>query len=277
MFKVERGPAGEKITYVRMFSGALPVRDRVPLNGEDAKITAIRVFDGGTAIQRGSVVAGQIAKVWGLAPARISDIIGSALPPAGELYHFSPPSLETVVDPCRPADRGAVYAALTQLAEQDPLIGLRQDDVRKEISVSLYGEVQKEVIQAFFAHEYEVDVRFRETTTICVERLVGLGAAFELIGKESNPFLATVGLRVDPAPVDSGVEFRLEVELGSMPPAFFTAVEQSVVDTLRRGLRGWEISDCIVAMTHSGYWARRTTRTAPSTPACRVLRATSGA
>ena len=77
MFKVERGPAGEKITYVRMFSGALRVRDRVTLNGEDAKITAIRVFDGGTAIQRGSVVAGQIAKVWGLAPARISDIVGS--------------------------------------------------------------------------------------------------------------------------------------------------------------------------------------------------------
>jgi ribosomal protection tetracycline resistance protein len=68
---------------------------------------------------------------------------------------------------------------------------------------------------------------------------------------------ATVGLRVDPAPVDSGVEFRLEVERGSMPPAFFTAVEQTVVETLRQGLHGWEVSDCIVTMTHSGYWARQ--------------------
>ena len=187
MFKVERGPAGEKITYVRMFSGALHVRDRVALNGGEAKVTAIKVFEGGAATQRRSVVAGQIAKVWGLAPARIGDIVGTPHRPAGEPYHFSPPSLETVVDPCRPADRGAVHAALTQLAEQDPLIGLRQDDVRKEISVSLYGEVQKEVIQATLADEYDVDVRFRETTTICVERLVGSGAAFELIGKESEP------------------------------------------------------------------------------------------
>src|SRR5262249_4920911 len=30
VFKVERGPAGEKIAYVRMFSGALRVRDRLP-------------------------------------------------------------------------------------------------------------------------------------------------------------------------------------------------------------------------------------------------------
>ena len=30
VFKVERGPAGEKIAYVRMFSGTLSVRDRVP-------------------------------------------------------------------------------------------------------------------------------------------------------------------------------------------------------------------------------------------------------
>ena len=257
MFKVERGPAGEKITYVRMFSGALHVRDRVPLNGEEPKVTAITVFEGGAATQRRSVVAGQIAKVWGLAPARIGDVVGTPHRRAGEAYHFAPPSLETVVVPCRPADRGAVHTALTQLAEQDPLIGLRQDDIRKEMSVSLYGEVQKEVIQATLADEYEVDVRFRETTTICVERLAGSGAAFELIGTEPNPFLATVGLRVDPAPVDTGVKFRLEVELGSMPPAFFTAVEQSVVDALRQGLHGWEISDCIVTMTHSGYWARQ--------------------
>ena len=55
---------------------------------------------------------------------------------------------------------------------------------------------------------------FRETTTICVERPVGTGAAFELIGTDGNPFLATVGLRVEPAPVGAGVAFRLEVELG---------------------------------------------------------------
>ena len=57
-----------------------------------------------------------------------------------------------------------------QLAEQDPLIDVRQDDHRHEISVSLYGEVQKEVIGATLEREYGIAADFRETTTVCIER-----------------------------------------------------------------------------------------------------------
>ena len=117
--------------------------------------------------------------------------------------------------------------------------------------------MQKEVIQATLADDFGIDVDFRETTTICIERPVGTGAAVEIIGKEPNPFLATVGLRVEPAPIGTGVEFRLEVELGSMPLAFFKAVEETVHETLRQGLHGWQVTDCTVTMTHSGYWPRQ--------------------
>ena len=53
------------------------------------------------------------------------------------------------------------------------------------------------------------------------------------------------------------MRFRLEVELGSMPLAFFKAVEETVRETLRQGLHGWQVTDCAVAMTHSGYWPRQ--------------------
>ncbi|MGY0235732.1 GTP-binding protein [Longispora urticae] len=256
VFKVERGPAGEKVAYVRMFSGTVRVRDRLRFgDGAGNKVTAIGVFDRGPAVRRDAVVAGQIATLWGLGDVRIGDPVG--VPGTVLRRHFAPPTLETVVVPVRPADRGALHAALAQLAEQDPLIDLRQDEVRQEISVSLYGEVQKEVIQATLADGYGVDVTFRETTTICVERPVGGGAAVEVIAKGDNPFLATVGLRVEPGPLDSGVDFRLGVELGSMPYAFFAAVEDAVRETLGQGLAGWQVTDCVVTMTHSGYWARQ--------------------
>jgi ribosomal protection tetracycline resistance protein len=57
--------------------------------------------------------------------------------------------------------------------------------------------------------------------------------------------------------VDSGVEFRLEVELGSMPFAFFRTVEDTVRRTLAQGLYGWQVIDCVVTMTHSGYAPRQ--------------------
>ncbi|MEP7024014.1 MAG: translation factor GTPase family protein [Actinomycetota bacterium] len=259
VFKVERGPAGEKIAYARLFSGTVRTRDRLAYGldpGRAQKVTAISVFDGGTAARRPAVTAGQIGKLWGLGDIQIGDGIGQPRPDPGR-HAFAPPTLETVVVPRPGADQGALRAALAQLAEQDPLINLRQDDTRQELSVSLYGEVQKEVIQETLASDFAIEVGFRETTTICIERISGAGAAAEIIAKGDNPFLATVGLRAEPGPVGGGVRFRLEVELGSLPLSFMRAVEDTVRETLHQGLYGWRIPDATVTMTHSGYWPRQ--------------------
>src|SRR5436190_2717255 len=55
VFKVERGPAGEKIAYVRMFSGTVQTRDRLA----EQKVTAIRVFEDGAASVQRAVSAGR--------------------------------------------------------------------------------------------------------------------------------------------------------------------------------------------------------------------------
>jgi ribosomal protection tetracycline resistance protein len=161
--------------------------------------------------------------------------------------------LETVVVPARAADRPALHLALSRLAEQDPLINLRQDALRQELLVSLYGEVQKEVIQATLATEFGIEVGFRETTTICTERLIGNGAAAEFMGDGVNPFKATIGLRLSPAPLGSGTRFQLEIERGALPAAFLTAIEETARQTLAEGLYGWQVPDCLVTLTHSGY------------------------
>ncbi|MFG2576523.1 GTP-binding protein [Streptomyces sp. NPDC048481] len=263
VFKVERGAAGEKIVYARLFSGVLRVRDRVALHGADGRargdgtgrITAISVFDQGADARREEVCAGRIARLWGLVDARVGDFLGE--PRHGRRRFFAPPTLETVVVPGPGADPRSLHLALTRLAEQDPLIGLRHDEVRRETSVTLYGEVQKEVVQATLADEHGLTVAFRETTPLCVERPVGVGEAAEFIEKGDNPFLATVGLRVGPAPAGGGVRFGLEVELGSMPYAFFKAIEDTVRETLGQGLHGWPVPDCAVTLTHCGYWPRQ--------------------
>ncbi|MGW2719308.1 GTP-binding protein [Streptomyces sp. NPDC001492] len=257
VFKVERGPAGEKVAYARMFSGTLRTRDRIPFGeaGTEGRVTAISVFDHGTDVRADAVPAGRIARLWGLTDIRIGDALGD--PRKAYEHYFAPPTLETVVVPGPGVDTHKLHLALTRLAEQDPLIDLRHDEVRQETSVSLYGEVQKEVVQATLSQEFGLDVTFRETTVICVERPSGRGAAVEFNKKDPNPFLATVGLRVDPAPAGAGVRFRLEVELGAMPYAFFKAVEDTVRETLGQGLHGWQVTDCTVTMTHSGYSPRQ--------------------
>jgi ribosomal protection tetracycline resistance protein len=264
VFKVERAPGGEKIAYVRMFSGTVRVRDLLRFDrGEEGKVTGASIFERGWAVQRTSVAAGRIGRLRGLGKVRIGDAIGEART-TPERHHFAPPTLETVVVPRRTADKGALHVALTQLAEQDPLINLRQDDIRQALHVSLYGEVQKEVIGATLANDYDIDVEFRETT-ICIERPIGVGEAVELLPKArspTTPFLATIGLRIEPAAIDSGVQFGLDVKVGSIPThvyktvaAFHEAMERTVRETLRQGIFGWEVTDCTVTMTDCDYQA----------------------
>jgi ribosomal protection tetracycline resistance protein len=256
IFKIERGPAGEKIAYVRMFSGTIRVRDRIQYGAAEGKLTRVGRFSRGSIVQSSSLTAGQIGKLWGLGESKIGDTIGDGAVNVVQ-HHFAPPTLETVITPRQAKDTAGLRAALDQLAEQDPLINVRQDDVRQEIFLSLYGEVQKEVIQDVLERDYGISVDFRESSTICVERPVGSGEAIEA-GAESGTFLATVGLRVAPAPVGAGNQYHLSAQvLGTMPPAFFKAIEDTVHGTLQQGLFGWSVTDCIVTLTHTGYFPRQ--------------------
>ena len=260
IFKIERGSKGEKIAYARLFSGVLRTRETIPI-GADAqgKVTAIAVFEAGEAVQRPSVSAGAVAKLWGLEAARVGDPIGSAEGARAD-FHFRPPTLESIIVVRDPGARALLAIALSQLAEQDPLINVRQDDLRREISVSLYGEVQQEVIAATLRREYGIEVTFSDPTPICVERVLGTGSAVEELGAPSNPFLAGIGFRVEKALVDSGLTFDVTVDLRSVPmyvyktvSRFEAAMNEYVRATLDEGLAGWGVTDCKVTMTHCEY------------------------
>ena len=277
VFKIERGAAGEKIAYVRMFSGTVRTRDRLRFGQDvEGKVTAIGVFDRGSAVERAAVSAGEIGKLWGLGEIQIGDRIGQT-GTATTQHQFAPPTLESAVVPRNPDDKGALRVALAQLAEQDPLIDVRQDDTSQEISVSLYGEVQTEVIQATLADDFGLDVSFRETTTICVERPVATGKAVEILHAESNPFPATIGLRIDPAPIDSGIDFRLQVDPRTVPMYAYKSLDRFaesmgvyVRRALQEGLFGWQVTDCAVTMTRCTYQSPDgppATRGSLSTPA----------
>jgi len=222
VFKIERGPDGHRIAYTRLFSGSVTVRDRFVAG----KVTAVRVFADGVD------------------------------------HHFAPPTFESVVEPVDPADGQRLSVALGQLAEQDPLIDVRQDDTRAETSVSLYGEVQREVIEATLANEYGLEVAFRDTTTICVERPTGSGQAVEILNTPTNPFHADLGLHIEPAAPGSGIAVVAAPGLDPRDAplytfktfdAFVEHMGEYVRLALAEGLFGWQVTDCVVTVTKIAY------------------------
>ena len=187
VFKVDRSVKGEKLAYVRLFSGALSVRERVgPTSGKPDKVTAIAVFAEGSLISRPVLEAGQIGKISGLKSARIGDVLGD-LPPRGAMAQFAPPTLTTRVAPLSERDAPRLVAALSELAEQDPLIGVRLDRRSGEISVSLYGEVQREVIEATLERDYGLSAHFEAVTPLYVERPKGVGGSARIDARATEP------------------------------------------------------------------------------------------
>ncbi|WP_428427932.1 GTP-binding protein [Pararhizobium sp.] len=248
IFKIERGWGGEKQAFVYLTSGTIKARHYLDLPGGQSRVTGIHLSEAGRVHTVTSFRAGQIARVSGLHRARIGDIVGTA-PSSASRAHFAPPTLETRVLAQHASDNAALWLALNQLAEQDPLINLRRNDDANDIYVSLYGEVQKQVIQATLLTDFDLEAAFEESTVICVERLLGPGVGLQIIFKEPNPFLATVGLRIEPRLEGGGNSFALEVDVGQMPASFYRAVEDTVLETLKQGVFGWQVIDCHVAMT----------------------------
>ncbi|WP_188193720.1 elongation factor G [Nonomuraea sp. SYSU D8015] len=258
VFAIERAPSGEKVAYLRVRAGVLRAREALTFHGGQGRVyggrlTALAVAG---APRRRVAVAGDIVKVRGVPEIRVGDHVGEP-PPDGQAY-FSPPSLETVVRPRVPGQEPRLHAALLALAEQDPLIGTRTL-AGGDTSVLLYGEVQKEVIGETLAREFGVEAVFEPSRPIYFERPSGTGEAVEEIRRHGpNPFMATVGLRVEPAAPGSGVGYRLEVDLGSLPHAFHRAIEESVRLALREGPHGWPVTDITVTLTRTGYDAPST-------------------
>lgn len=261
VFKIDRASTGERTAVVRMFSGCLSARDHVVVDGRSRQITRLAVFEPGGAVGRERVVAGQIAKVAGLGLVTIGDTIGgSDVARVSSMRNFSPPPFEAVVSPVADRDRGALRVALDALAAEDPLINVRQDDGRGELSVSLYGDVQRDVIHDTLRREFGIETVFSATTVVCIERVVGVGESIDPMpnGRSPrHPFLAGVGLRVEPAPLGSGVTVSTGIETGRLPMAFIHAIDETVRVAMRQGPHGWDIPDCSVTMIASGYWPRQ--------------------
>ena len=257
-FKVGRDHGGHRLVHVRVDGGTLHARDRVTVHHHDRwggrelleeQVTGSAVLEG-SRLREGPVLAGRIGVLRGLERTAVGDGLGVLEPGRGP-RHFPPPGLEAVIRPEDPARRADLHRALLELADADPLIDVRLEEVEGEIAVSLYGEVQREVLGTRLAEEFGIDVEILPTRVVHVERLAGSGQA----RRDSATGNAQVGLLLEPAAPGAGARYVMGVERGYLLPSFHTAIEATVHEQLQRGLQGWRVVDCVVTLAHGRFHA----------------------
>ncbi len=260
VFKIERSPAGHMVAYARLHRGTLTGRDHVVVHhresttgaiGEyEARAINVSTFDHGAETVGEAARAGDIATILGIADVAVGDQLGH-WDPARSGRYFPPPGLESVVQARNPVERTTLFRALQELSEQDPLIDARLDGVDRDITVRVYGDVQKQVIAARLETEYGVVADFLPTRTVHIERVAGTGESMDATAMGN----ASVGLRVEPGPAGSGVEYLMGVERGYLLPSFHVAIEETVPAVVAQGLFGWRVTDCLVTLVHGRFHA----------------------
>ena len=222
----------------------------------EARAVDVRTFDHGAHTEQRPARAGDIATVLGLGAVAIGDQLGR-WDAASSGRHFPAPGLESVVEVADPRSRTALFAALQELSEQDPLIDARLDGADgwadAEVTVDVYGEVQQEVLAARLQSDYGVEARFLPTRVVHVERVAGTGEGHAATTMGN----ASLALRVEPAPPGSGIDYALGagVERGYLLPSFHVAIEETLAKEVREGLYGWRLADATVRVVHSRYHA----------------------
>lgn len=249
VYKIEHDKTMGKAAHVRLFSGKIQNRDAVMLRGqapEDAeKVTQIRRVMGNRYLDMGSLCAGDIGALYGMSQLKTGDILGEAA--LRREYTMATPLLKVRVYPEGEEQLTALVSAVRELAEEDPLLDMEWEREERELSVSITGVIQLEVLSALLADRFGMKVSFSQPSVIYKETpaKAGVGGDHYTMPK---PCWACIDFAMEPLPRGSGLVFESQVQDRQIMYRYQTHIRTALPDALKQGLYGWEVTDLKVTL-----------------------------
>ena len=203
VFKIARDDAGNRLTYMKLMGGSLSVREMI----EDEKVTGIRIYSGEKYESRDRVEAGEVCVVTGLKGTKAGKGLGwlSGTEIGSVLKQVMSYKVELPED--EPAH--VFLPKIREISEEIPELSVKYSEEKKEITISLMGEVQTEVLKHLIKERYNVDIGFGEGHTLYKETIAD--TVYGVGHFEPLRHYAEVELRLEPAERGSGLSFASEV------------------------------------------------------------------
>ena len=203
VFKIARDTAGNRLTYMKLMGGSLSVREMIG----DEKVTGIRMYSGEKFENRDTVKAGEVCAITGLKNTKAGEGLGSlAGTRMGSVlrqvmsYRVELPENEPV---------HVFLPKIKEISEEIPELSVKYSEDKKEINISLMGEVQTEVLKHLIKERYNVDINFGEGHILYKETIAD--TVYGVGHFEPLRHYAEVELRLEPAERGSGLSFASEV------------------------------------------------------------------
>jgi elongation factor G len=254
-FKIMTDPYVGKLTYFRVYSGALAAGSYVLNSTKDKRERVGRLLQmhANRREEIDEVYAGDIAAAIGLKDTRTGDTLSDADKPIIlEAMRFPEPVISVAIEPKTKADQDKLSNALQKLSEEDPTFRVQTDEETGQTIISGMGELHLEIIVDRMMREFKVDanvgrpqVAYRETIRKSAEKVEG--KFVRQTGGRGQ--YGHVVINIYPQKPGQGFAFENKIVGGAIPREFIGPAEQGIKEAMENGiLAGYPMVDVRVEL-----------------------------
>jgi len=261
VFKTMADPFVGKLTYFRVYSGAMESDSRInnARDGHEERIGQLYVLRGKEQIPVKRIGAGDIGAVAKLQDTATGDTLCEKNHPLVLPKVVYPnPVYSAALMPKTKTDLDKMGAALQKLVEEDPTLRVYREHDTGETIMSGMGDSHVDVAVRRLKQKFGVElltgmpkIPYKETITKTTKVQ---GRHKKQSGGRGQ--FGDTWIRFEPLPRDSGFEFTEEVFGGSVPNQYIPAVEKGMREILTKGvLAGFPTVDFRAVLYDGSYHA----------------------
>jgi elongation factor G len=245
VFKTYHLPHTGKLSLARVWRGT--ISEGMVLNG--SRVAGILRLVGA---QQEKVASAQAGEVVGLT--RMEEIAsGTVLTPSGKaeplpLPERPQPVFGLAITSERRQDDVKLTGAIGKLIEEDPTLELEQNADTQEMVLWGQGDIHLQIAIDRLRNRHNLAVNGRRAAVPYKETIRRGGQQHSRFKRQSGGHgqFADVTIEIKPLPRGSGFSFTDSVVGGAIPRNYIPAVEEGVVEALRRGPIGFPVIDVTV-------------------------------
>jgi len=202
VYKINRDKNDNRLTHLKITGGSLAVKDVIL---ED-KVNEIRLYNGDSYETVDRAYAGDIVALTGLRETKIGSGVGVDKtiiePITNAVLNYSINALNN-------DNYNEVYNIFKTLEEENPTLKTKYQNETKELTVSLLGEVQMEVLKSMVEDRFGLLIEYGEGKVLYKETVNSL--SYGVGHYEPLRHYAEVGLTIEPLERGEGLVFESKI------------------------------------------------------------------
>lgn len=244
VYKIRHDEDNHRITFMKVTSGVLTVRDELIYAQIPEKITQIRVYNGSKFTTVDQARAGELVAVTGLS----TPVAGDGLGATHEQITFELiPTLQSKVQYDSTMHVKEVLRCFKLLDAEDPSLRVVWNELVQEIHVHVMGVIQLEVLEQIVRERFGFKIGFGTPKILYKETIASTVIGYGHF--EPLKHYAEVHLKMEPADRGTGITFHNECHANDLSIGHQNAIRHHLFERNHHGLlTGSSLTDLTVTL-----------------------------